>query len=445
VKFPKRLRHNGKGKVLATIYGKQPGRPYYRLYWRARDASGKPRSHMVDFPTYGAAKKKGDAIVAELAKGTRAVQLTPGQVNDTVASLERLQAFFQQTGRNVSLLRVVSEWCDSSAKLHSKGNDRTVPEAIDGYLGNVASVTRYDLGQAVKDFIKAEEPRTKSTNGERAQLSSKYAYNRGIMLRRFADTFPGHAVCDLAKEHLDTFITSKTISEFSAKSRNHHRAAIKQLLQWCVRKDYLPVTHRLFEADSMRPEHANHSEVHFYTPIELRTLLEASEGPMQAMIAIGGLAGLRTAELMRLTWEDVWRVRGHIEITAGKAKTRQRRLVEVCPALASWLRPFRKFTNGKVCPLTAASAEVIWQQQFAKLCENAGVTRKANGLRHSYCSYHFALHGNENLTAKEAGNSPTMIHSHYKGLATTAEARKWFAVKPATTANVIPLLKTATT
>jgi hypothetical protein len=33
-----------------------------------------------------------------------------------------------------------------------------------------------------------------------------------------------------------------------------------------------------------------------------------------------------------------------------------------------------------------------------------------------------------------------MLHAHYKGLATKAEAEKWFAVNPAESAkNVIPL------
>jgi hypothetical protein len=56
VKFPKKLRFNGKGKVLATIYCKEAGRPYYRLYWRVRDANGKPRSCMQDCPTYSSAR-----------------------------------------------------------------------------------------------------------------------------------------------------------------------------------------------------------------------------------------------------------------------------------------------------------------------------------------------------------------------------------------------------
>jgi hypothetical protein len=32
-----------------------------------------------------------------------------------------------------------------------------------------------------------------------------------------------------------------------------------------------------------------------------------------------------------------------------------------------------------------------------------------------------------------------MIHDHYRALATRREAVKWFGVKPAKTANVIPL------
>jgi integrase len=171
-----------------------------------------------------------------------------------------------------------------------------------------------------------------------------------------------------------------------------------------------------------------------YTPAEFKALLDTAEGPMRAMIAIGGLAGLRTQELLRLTWDDVRKVEHHIEITSGKSKTRQRRLVEIVPALAQWLEPFSECT-GKLCNMH----EITWQQHFVKLCEKAQVeikgkkvpvVRKPNGLRHAFCSYHFAMHGNENSTAMQAGNSPAMIHQHYKGLATKKEAEKWFSTSP---------------
>ena len=262
-----------------------------------------------------------------------------------------------------------------------------------------------------------------------------------MQLTRFAATVPNTAICDLSKEHLDTFIgsldTVQTTSRNgraagSAKSRNHYRASIRQFLQWAVRKDYLAPTHRLIEADAMRPERANNTAVELYTPGELDKLLTSANGTFRPIIAIGGLAGLRTAELLRLDWADVWRVAGHIEVTAGKAKTRQRRLVEICPALAAWLEPFRKVTNGKLW----AGHEITFQQHFVDLCDGAKVTRKTNGLRHAFCTYHFAAYANENQTAQQAGNSPAMIHAHYKGLATKAEGENWFGVLPQQTHSI---------
>ena len=165
---------------------------------------------------------------------------------------------------------------------------------------------------------------------------------------------------------------------------------------------------------------------------------------MRAMVAIGGLAGLRTAELLRLDWEDTRRCEGYIEVTSGKAKTHARRLVEVVPALAQWLAPYGEL-SGRIWP----GHEVTFQQHFNKLCDEAKfetkghkvtVKRKPNGLRHSFCTYHMAARGNEGETALQAGNSPQMLFAHYRGLATKKEAEAWFAVSPARAGkNIIPL------
>ena len=422
MKFPQVIRHR---KAEATIYGKSR---HYQRYRLAYYVAG--QRILRSFGTYSEAKTDAERIVRDLADGSQAAALTGGQSRDALASLERLDSFRQSTGKRVSLLSAVSQFVEAASKL----NGQTLDEAVERYLNTVVSVKRKDVREAVEEFIKADEPRTRATEGQRAQLSEKYIYTRDIRLRRFAATFSNTAVSDLSKEHIDTFIES--LGDFSAKSRNHYRATIRQFLSWSVRKDFLPVTHRLGEADTMRPEHANTAEVLFYTPKELGALLESSDGSMRAIIAIGGLAGLRTAELLRLDWADVWRIPAHIEITSGKSKTRQRRLVEICPALSAWLEPFRSLERGKLCD----STEDAFQKESLHLWEKAGVTRKANGLRHAFCTYHFAAHSNENLTAAQAGNSPAMIHAHYKGLATKTEAEKWFNVMPTKSANnVIPL------
>jgi hypothetical protein len=81
-----------------------------------------------------------------------------------------------------------------------------------------------------------------------------------------------------------------------------------------------------------------------------------------------------------------------------------------------------------------------YHDEFNELLVSIGIAAKRNGLRHAFCSFHYALHANESLTAQQAGNSPQMIHAHYKGLATRAEAQKWFRVLPAKAANQVILL-----
>lgn len=417
VKFPKVIRHR---KAEVTIYGKKPKYPFYRLAYRING-----RRLMKSFQMYGEAKTEAEKKVREIAEGSQVAALTAAQGRDAMAALERLDEFYKKTGHRVSLLKVASEYVD----IHPRLNGHSLTSVVDGFTRTVANVKRKDIAEAFQEFLQTDAPRTKAIEGQRSQISAKYAYNREIHLDKFADTFPNTALCDLTKEHLDTFIES--LGELSAKSRNNYRGTIRQILQWAVRKDYLPAAHRLNEADGMRSERANTSETLFSTPQEFETLLKNADEWLRPVLAIGGLAGLRTAELLRLDWSDVWRVPGHIEITAGNAKTRQRRLVEITPELAAWLEPFRSCKSGKVWTLH----EITFHQKFGELCVDSNIARKGNGLRHAYCTYHFALLSNENETAKQAGNSPSMVHGHYKGLATKADAEKWFSVKPTKTLN----------
>jgi hypothetical protein len=62
---------------------------------------------------------------------------------------------------------------------------------------------------------------------------------------------------------------------------------------------------------------------------------------------------------------------------------------------------------------------------------------KHNGLRHSFVSYRIAVVQNENQIAMEAGNSPAMIHQHYRELVTVAQAKEWFSIVPASSSSKI--------
>jgi integrase len=412
VKFPVTIRHR-QSKV--KIYAPGKGFAYYRLSYTA---AGKRR--MQTFPQYSEAREAGERIVREIAQGSQAASLSAGQSQDAIAAFERLEIFRQSTGRKFSLLGAVSEFVEAAGKLRG----RSLREAVAGYLQSVVTVKPKGIAEAVEEFIASRQHKSESQNGKRAQLSASYATHVNSWLREFAATLPGTAVCDLSKEFLNAYMTART--DVGSKNRNDRRAALKMFLTWTARQDYLPVNHRLFEADGMAREIVEAGDTDFFSDAEFQKLLANADADLRPVIAIAGLAGLRGQEIMRLEWADVWRVAGHIEVSARNAKTRQRRLVEICPALAAWLKPCRTNT-GKVFPLGVH----VYQRGFLKLRKDLKIPDRNNGLRHGFCTYHFALHSNENSTAAQAGNSPAVIHAHYKGLATKADAQKWFAVKPA--------------
>ncbi|MBI3415171.1 MAG: hypothetical protein HY043_07600 [Verrucomicrobia bacterium] len=196
-KWPKKVRH--RNKVLAKIYRPCSGRESYRVTWYAAG-----RRQMKSFPFYsgpGGAKEFSETLVKELAHHSQAVMLTSSQATDALAALERLNTFQQSTGKRVSLLASVSEYCEAAAKLRG----RTMVEAVDGFIKTVATVECKDLSTAVEEFLAIEEPRTRAADGQRSQLSAKYHYNRSMYLRRFGSTFCGHAVSDLGKQDLGAF------------------------------------------------------------------------------------------------------------------------------------------------------------------------------------------------------------------------------------------------
>jgi hypothetical protein len=60
----------------------------------------------------------------------------------------------------------------------------------------------------------------------------------------------------------------------------------------------------------------------------------------------------------------------------------------------------------------------------------AEVTMPRNALRHSFCSYHFALTGNADLTADYAGHDVKMLKKNYRHTVEPEEAVKYYQIRP---------------
>jgi integrase len=221
--------------------------------------------------------------------------------------------------------------------------------------------------------------------------------------------------------------------EVSGRTKQNYVRVIGALFRFGIARRYL-AKDAIEEVDAVQQAKADNNEIEIFTPSEFAEILNTAGPEMAPCLAIGGFAGLRSAELQRLDWSEVNLAERHIEIKASNAKTAARRLVPVTDTLAAWLAPHFQPT-GKIIEFES------WWRQIPKLVEELNHVRddrgvpakfvwKHNGLRHSFCSYRMASIKNAAQVALEAGNSAQMIFQHYRQLVTEAEARKWFAISP---------------
>jgi integrase len=410
LKFPLRIRFR---RAEAVIYGKTDAYAFYRVAYRSAG-----RRVVRSFRRYSDAKAFAEQTVRELAAGHHVSALSPSEVADALAIRQALAEFQRETGQTVSAVRAVAEYLDARRRLGTA----PLSEAVAAYQ-RAATVRQRRLADAVAEFCESRRIKAQTMVGSRPGLARQYVIDSERYVKGLSDAFPNHDLGDLTKAHLDQYLASLT--HLAPMTRNNVRAAVRLFLRWCIRQDYLPHDTRLLDADGLRSEPLEAKAIEHYTPSELKRLLDAAPDEMRPVIALQALAGLRLQEALRLDWADVWRVPGHVEVASGKAKTRQRRLVTICPALDAWLRPYRDRTG----PLSTASL-AEFARRFGKLRQELGIASRQNGLRHGFVTYHYALHNNENLTAAQAGNSPAMVHAHYKGLATQEQGKAWFAVAP---------------
>jgi len=193
------------------------------------------------------------------------------------------------------------------------------------------------------------------------------------------------------------------------------------------------------EADSLStPKVPNGGSIGIFTPEEMQKLLSGTKAHQatdehRLWLALGGFAGLRTAELMRLEWKHIHVARGIIQISHDVAKTQSRRIIAMQPNLIAWLSPCAGRT-GKVFEPRA-------DERCHEYAKRLGVEWKANGLRHSFISYLCATTKNLPAVAMEAGNSVGIVNRHYRELTTEAEGKKWFAIAPHAPVNVVRMKK----
>ena len=414
----------GKNRVNGTVY------PQFTLTYY--DGAQRRKKRFADLAE---AKREAEFTATKLASGENEVlRLTSSDRTTYIQAIDQLRPL------NVPLNLAVLEYV-SAVKHLPEGS--TLKEAVDFFRRrNPAALQKRTVRQVVDEMLAAKRA---------AKLSEVHLKDLNCRLNRFAEAFRLN-IGGVSGRMLQTWLDGMTAS---GRTKRNYLAVIAALFRFCIKHKYLP-KEAIEEIEAVQQQKEDNGEIEIFTPGEIFEILTAARPEMIPWLAIGGFAGLRSAEIRRLDWSEVNLMERHIEITASKAKTAARRLAPITDNLAKWLAPYTK-PSGKIMDFES------WWNQIPKVVEAINGQRrqvvertgkdpssarkfvwKHNALRHSFCSYRLAVIKNAAQVALEAGNSPQMIFANYRQLVTETEAAKWFGVCPPKQAkNVIPLRSAA--
>jgi len=385
------------GNAQVKIYGSPVrGRPRFIVAYRGLDGKRRTQS----FADYDLAKQEAEIKAIAIQNGTlETLELT----GEERRAHERAMAIANELERPLDGALV--EYKEARALLPE---DVSLVEAARFFARHGASmVGKRDTSDVVEDFIGQLQADKKS---------KRHVEDARARLHKLSDAFHG----PIDEIHLRDLQSWLNKLEVSGRTKNNFRGLVISLFKYARVHGYLPKGLPT-AGEGLSKAKEESGEIGILTPEKMIQFLTEASERLIPLLAIGGFAGLRTSEIMRLHWEEIDFSQGHIEVKAGKTKTAQRRHAPLLPNLKSWLKPYKGLT-GPVC----STREVETERR--KLAEDLKFEWPNNALRHSYASYRMALTGNAQKVSSEMGNSPQMIYRNYRKLVTKREGEEWFSI-----------------
>lgn len=291
----------------------------------------------------------------------------------------------------------------------------TLTEAVDFFLTNSSTAcSRKTLSQVGDEFLASRRSR-----GCKATTLSEYKSKIGALQAEFG-RLNTHAVLTAdIEDWLDEL-------EVEPRTKLGYLKAALTLWNFGIKRGYCVRN----PAAAIDPPICQDREPGILAPTQLSDLMRAAVrdgGELVRPIAIGAFGGARRSEIHSLDERKIDSAEKLVEITAGKSKTRQRRLITINPTLAAWLNAYPP-TGHRVVSISNID---VFGQELRRVAALAGINPwPHNALRHSFGTYFLARTANENLTAAEMGNSPGVVIKHYRAVVKPAAAEAYWKILP---------------
>jgi site-specific recombinase XerD len=312
------------------------------------------------------------------------------------------------------------------------GTTYTLDAAVQFFLANHRPPEfKTTISEGMKHYLDDKERdgmRARSLRGTKGVIAAFHKANGDPQVHKVTR--------QMIEAHLRALRAEDGVSPAKRKSWNTHLNEISQFFDWAMQEDLStnrpwcfanPVKQvKKFTAQQVAEQRPEKSTT---APSDLRRmftfLMRYRGGQFVKTFALAYFAGIRPSkedsELTKLAEheDDFINLRtGQIFIPAKFSKTKHDRQITITDNLRAWLEAYRDF------PIIPKN----YGTPLSKIRTHFDLKR--DETRHSFISYHVALHRSIGDAALQAGNSESMVKNHYLNLHTKEEGEAFFAIVP---------------
>lgn len=352
-----------------------------------------------------------------------AATIPPSLAMDADTARQRIEA----AGLDMTLAEIVAAYVEAKNALEGSG---TLLEAAKAFAqAHAARTASKPLGEAVESFLVAKD-------GElRPRTEGSYRYT----LENVLESLHATPVSDITTAEIVGLLEHR-----KPTSRAVHVRNLRVFWNWAAKPPRTWANMAIVDALEFRVD-AGEGDIAILRPNEVKALLVTAEGysPHAAVtFAVAIFAGVRTAELERLTWEDIGD--DYIEIGAAIAKKGKRRMIPISATLRAWLDAYTPtdadkadfITGPNWAAVSCAVRRLAGWDVSARILENPPKTTRgtwpANATRHTCASLLVATGEPLETLIFQFGHSGghDLLRKHYVGRLTKKDALTILATGP---------------
>ena len=305
----------------------------------------------------------------------------------------------------------------------------TVLEVARAYIRDNQGVFRVSLKDAYEEYLSS------FAANQTAHLDSiRNRVGRAVMC------LDSHrAVCDITPREVADMMKAE-FGSLAPKTYNGNLTYLRSFFEWCRKPARRYCRTNPTEGMERKPE--PYEEPKFLLPDQTELLFRVAESEKDRWadhaeimwwLTLNYFAGMRGAEIHRLTGRDVNLAEGWVRVAKPKGFQHgvRPRMVPLTDAAKAWLAAYP--LSRSVKPDEPIFRTIAKPDDFAdhlKYGLRGRVELTKNVGRHTFVTMHVAAYGDPRRTEILVGTSAAMRVNHYMGLATQAQGEAYFAIRP---------------